>query len=302
MRTTVSIPLHASARWVDQVVANLRALAPVAHLVVSDATGVDDALDEIRRAVGDIGPEVTWLGPRDLDAGWVAHGNDLLARVATPYAMWLPHDDEVGPDWVHAAEAALDADPAAALACGTVVSVDDEPDIESPGYVLVPAADLGERDVTGRLVAAVRHVMHPSPELLGMLYRSVVRRDAVPPLPATGPDGRWADVLWALSVLASGHLAPIAATYRKRWHAGSAHRSWPDLYDDPRLRTELLPAALTGAPPEAQVTAMAHGWEEDRRRIHDQQVDLAVSRSRAASAREAALAAEVERLRAGPDL
>lgn len=300
MRTTVSIPLHASARWVDTVVANVGALVPVARVVVSDATGVDDSLDRVRAALGPAADEVTWLGPRPLAPGWVAHGNDLLARAATPFVMWLPHDDLVGADWVVRSEAALDADPAAVLACGTVTSVDDEAGIEAPGRDLVPAHDLTTRDPSLRLAAALRHVMRPEPELLGMLFRAVVRRAAAPPLPATGEvgDGVWADVLWALEVLAAGHLAPVEATYRKRWYEGSAHRDWPDLYAEPRLRLELLPAALRTAPPEAQVAALVHGWEEDRRRIHDQQTELAVSRARAAAAREAALEAEIGRLRA----
>lgn len=301
VRTTVSVPLHGSARWVDSVVANVAGLAPVARVVVSDATGVDDALDRVRAALGATADAVTWLPPRPLAPGWVAHANDLLARATTPYVMWLPHDDLVGADWVVRSEAALDADPAAALACGTVTSVDDEAGIEAPGRDLLPADDLAERDPSGRLAAALRHVMRPEPERLGMLFRAVVRRDAAPPLPVTdvAGDGVWADVLWALQVLAAGHLAPIDAVYRKRWYEGSAHRDWPDLYADPRLRLDLLPAALRSAPPEAQVAALVHGWEEDRRRLHDQQTELAVSRARAAAAREAALQAEVERLRTG---
>jgi hypothetical protein len=296
------MPLHASAMWVDTVVEDVRRLAPVARVVVSDATGLDDALDQVRAAVaGSPGvDDVVWLGPRPLEPGWVAHGNDLLARAATEYVMWLPHDDLVGPEWVLAAEGALDAEPGAALACGTVVSIDDEPGIESPGRVLVPAPDLAEPDVTLRLASALRLAMRPQPELLGMLFRSVVRRAVAPPLPATD-GGVWADVLWAVSVLAAGHLAPIDATYSKRWYAASAHRSWPDQYAEPALRLELLPAALRSAPPEAQVAALAQGWEQDRVRMLDDANELAVSRIRAASAREAALQAEVDRLRAELD-
>jgi hypothetical protein len=298
MRTTVSIPLHASAAWVDDIVENVRRLAPVARVVVSDATGVDDALDRVRAVVAGspAADQVAWLGPRALEPGWVAHCNDLLARADTELAMWLPHDDLVGPEWVLAAEAALDAHPGAVMACGTVVSIDHEPDIEAPGHVLVPAADLADPDVARRLAAALRHVMRPQPELLGMLFRSVVRRSAVPSLPATD-GGVWADVLWALSCLAGGHLVPIDATYRKRWYGSSEHRAWPDLYAEPRLRLELLPDALRGAPPEAQVAALAHGWEQDRERMRVDANELAVSRIRAASAREAALQAELDRLR-----
>jgi hypothetical protein len=302
VRTTVSIPLHASATWVETVVEDVRQLAPVARVVVSDATGLDDALERVRAAVaGSAGADdVVWLGPRPLEPGWVAHGNDLLARVTTDYAMWLPHDDLVGPDWVVAAEAALDADPGAALASGTVVSIDDEPGIESPGHVLVPADDLAEPDVALRLASALRHVMRPQPELLGMLFRAVVRRATAPPLPAT-EDGVWADVLWAVSALAAGHLAPIDATYSKRWYPTSAHRAWPDMYAEPGLRLDVLPRALQAAPPDARVAALAAGWEQDRLRIEAEATELAVSRARAAAAREAALQAEVDRLRAGTD-
>ena len=121
--------------------------------------------------------------------------------------------------------------------------------------------------------------MRPQPELLGMLFRAVVRRASAPPLPAT-EGGVWADVLWAVSVLAAGHLAPIDATYSKRWYASSAHRSWPDMYADPRLRLELLPRALQAAPPDARVAALAAGWEQDRLRIEGEATELAVCRAR----------------------
>ena len=89
MRTTVSIPLHASATWIDTVVEDVRQLAPVARVVVSDATGLDDALDRVRAAVAESAgaDDVVWLGPRPLEPGWVAHANDLLARATTDYVM-----------------------------------------------------------------------------------------------------------------------------------------------------------------------------------------------------------------------
>ena len=96
MRTTVLIPLHRSEPWFEVVSRNLRTLAPVANLVVSDATGSDDTWERLRARHADL--PITWLGTRPLEPGWVAHCNDLLARTDTELAMWLPHDDDLTAD------------------------------------------------------------------------------------------------------------------------------------------------------------------------------------------------------------
>ena len=68
----------------------------------------------------------------------------------------------------------------------------------------------------------------------------------------------------------------------------------------PGLRLELLPRALQAAPPDARVAALAAGWEQDRLRIEAEATELAVRRARAAAAREAALQADIDRVRTDP--
>jgi hypothetical protein len=84
-RTTVAIPLHASARWFDVIGANLDRLAGHARLVVSDPTGLDDTLSRLRigrEHVDGIEWRTTATAP-----GWVAHCNALLAEATTEYFM-----------------------------------------------------------------------------------------------------------------------------------------------------------------------------------------------------------------------
>ncbi len=183
-RTTVSIPLHASAPWVDVVVGNVERLAGVARVVVSDATGADDALERVRDAVG-TRPGVEFLGPRSLAAGWVAHSNDLLSRASTPYVMWLPHDDDIDADWVVAAERELDAHPDAVLAVGAVGSVVDRDGmVEHSGRIELDPRLTGG-DAGTRMLAGGLEWLGGRGCPLGLLFRSVARREAAVPLPTT---------------------------------------------------------------------------------------------------------------------
>lgn len=240
MKTTVLIPLHASRPWRDGLIALITELRDHAALVISDATGVDDTLDHLRRAVGE-GPEIRWRGPRPLPPGWRSHANDLLSSVTTPYAMLLSHDDRVGPDWIAAAEAALDEHPNLVGACGSIEPLGDDP-LADLHHLAVPSY-VTESDAHARLLAALGGLLTRGPTELGTLYRSVLRASTMPLLPPGLHADEWSDVLWALRLLERGPLARIDARYGKTWHAASTHAQWPEWPgDSPSLRRRIIEA------------------------------------------------------------
>jgi len=144
--------------------------------------------------------------------------------------MWLPHDDEIGADWIDAGERTLDARPDAAAACGRLVP---SPNSEEAMHVaLKPDPVLGSHVRVRRLARALALVERGDPALLGLLFRSVLRHDRVPPLPERDEHGSWSDIMWALTLLGRGAAVPMSAGYAKTWHATSAVQQWRDARDD----------------------------------------------------------------------
>ncbi len=229
MRTTVLIPLHRSAPWRPMVEANIARLHEHCRIVVSDAHEHDDTLALVREHVADLS-NVTTVGARALAPGWVTHVNDLMARAETEFAMWLPHDDEIGPEWILDAERALDRRPDAAIACGHLESSShSDPDLAAS---LAADSVLASRSRIRRLSRAIAHIEHGDPALLGMLFRGVMRRALVPPMPERDEHGSWSDIFWALRLLTRGAAVPTTARYEKTWHRTSTVQQWTDARDD----------------------------------------------------------------------
>lgn len=261
MRTTVSIPLHASARWYDVICGNLDRLAGVARVVVSDPTGLDDTWERLRtRFAGR--PDIVWRGACSIPTGWVAHCNALLEETETEFAMWLPHDDEVTAAWITEAETALTDRPRCALACGHIVAMSGSG--ESSPERIDPDPRFADEDVSARLDAVLSSVGEAAHGSVGVLFRSVVRSDRAVALPQIDSRGTWADQLWAVTMLARGPVAITDATYRKRWHPDSVHASWTSLAEDHALRSRHLPEALTlAADPATTLPAMGRAWQRE---------------------------------------
>lgn len=114
---TVAIPLHGSARWVENVVANVRALPPlVTEVLISDQTCLDDAADRIREHLAD--DARVRVRARPAGFGFVEHYQWLLEEASGELFMWMPHDDIFEPAWVPTLVAALAEHPRAWLAFG----------------------------------------------------------------------------------------------------------------------------------------------------------------------------------------
>ena len=267
-RVTVAVPLHRAGAWIESVERSVRALGGSAHVIVSDATGEDDALEVLRgRLAGSA--DCDFVGPRAIAAGWVAHCNDLLRRAATPYFMWLPQDDAVDRAWVDEGAALLDGDPGAVLAYGEIHAHDGgvldavEPIPVEPRFAA--------RDPIERVAAAVA-AMATDGRLIGAPFRGVFRREGAPLLPDTGPDGRWADQLWAASLLAHGRFEAIpSGRYWKTWREDATHRAWVPLDSDGDFVEAVDRHVLRALPAAMRDTAARVLWQAD----HAAQVDRA---------------------------
>lgn len=257
-RTTVAIPLHASAPWLAVVEGNIRRLASYARIVVSDASGADDALEHLRQQCADV-PGIVWR-TTPAPPGWIGHCNTLLSEARSEFFMWLPHDDDVSADWIAEAERALDADPSAVLAVGVVEAY--TADGRFATFEIDPRTL--DADLECRLAGVADHWVNGDLSSLGAAFRGVFRREVAPPLPQLDDLGSWGDLLWAGEFLKRGRFAAIESRYLKRYHSGNTHPSWVKLREDPRLRSQVIPELLAAVSPEVALRAACHVWEKER--------------------------------------
>jgi hypothetical protein len=256
------VPLHRSAEWFDVVVGNVERLAPVASVVLSDATGEDDTLERLRRTFSGL-DRVTFLGPRAVESGWVAHSNDLAARAVTPYAMWLPHDDEIDASWITESEEVLDARPEVVATLGDVTGI-YEPGGKPSYWTHVLEPGFTSTIDVDRCVSAVRTAVMGDASNLGALFRVVFRTNSVPLLPRSLERDEWADVLWAVRLLTLGPISRLpSARYRKRFYAGNTHGTWRDIRSVQTFRSRDILDALAGLRPAEALRVVAEVWSEE---------------------------------------
>jgi len=120
--TTVAIPMHASERFVDVISANIAALPDDVEIILSDHTRVDDAIERLRELHGD-DHRIRFVRESD-GIGIIDHYNRLLREANGDYFMWMPHDDTFPPEYVPLLRAALDSNPDANLAFGSLRPID----------------------------------------------------------------------------------------------------------------------------------------------------------------------------------
>jgi glycosyltransferase involved in cell wall biosynthesis len=131
--------------------------------------------------------------PRRL--GWVAHVNRLLERVSTRYFLLLYHDDTITPEYVERAVAALDANPAAAVAHGAIRYHGLRDDV------------LATASIRGEPVDRVREFLRRGPTAAELGQRGVVRSTVLQSgahFRSRRSDGMFANTLWSLELLLSG--------------------------------------------------------------------------------------------------
>lgn len=289
-RTTALIPLHRAEAWVDVVERNARELSRVADVVISDADEIDGTLAQLRDRLADL-DTVRFVGARPGVTGWVQHCNELQGRVQTEFHMWLPQDDEVDARWVTEAEAALDADPEAGLACGAVVEHAESALLGGGQRIRLEVPEWATRRTSiERRTAMAGAILHDHTADLGIFFRAVQRTDGAQPLPSIEGDVH-ADAVWAAHALCRTHAAPLAAIYRKRWHADSEHASWGALTEE---RPALIAAVSVCAAGDEAHEVREALMEAVADRLDELKTEALLAHIEAATARLAAEAAQRE--------
>lgn len=264
-RTTVLIPLHRAERWIETIEGNIARLRGVASIVVSDPEP-SPTLERLA-AVFAADPTVTVVGERPLAPGWVAHCDDLRARVSTEFFAWLPQDDEIDAAWVLEGERALDAHPDAVLAVGALAhwTADDVGRwVEQTGLERVVLLEaFGSSAVEDRISAALRVAADADRTPLGLAFRGVQRRSLSEPLEDSWGDAQ-ADDRWAIRGLVRGPFVHLPdAVYRKRYHSGGAHESWGDARDRGSWLAQEVPSSLAALEADRARDLIARAWSEE---------------------------------------
>jgi hypothetical protein len=256
-RLTIAIPLHGAERWLDGIIETVGKAPDWSRVVISDASGLDDAPGRLRNHFGG-NPRVEVI-ERGVTLDWCSHLNLMLGEASSEYFCWMPQDDLIRPDrYFELLTGALDRDPTAVLAFPTL-------------WARMTKGRLRRREVGEAPIPAPRRLSgagRPQDAALAMLplrggwnpgfaWRGVFRREIARPLPVTTGA---ADVTWAFSMALAGRLLEVPdAAYLKRFHRGSAHRGMrlergsreQELY---RAEVE---ARLADDPPELERVARA---------------------------------------------
>jgi hypothetical protein len=253
MQITVAIALHASSRWVDTIVANVRALPPlVTEVIVSDRSCVDDAARQVRARLAD-DPRVRVIAEAS-GWGWERHYQWLIEQARGEFFMWMPHDDYFPSDWVPCLAETLQAHPHAWLAFGRIelVEIDGRTPTALPDMNVYAPGPVTTRQAVDALIAA----------RMGVPFRGLCRRQPILDAGIRMRAWRWyrgADQLWNLAVAVRGGMVhDPRTTTRKRMFAESLSagfrtpawgRTWHGLRQIPlggtahaRLRLRLVAA------------------------------------------------------------
>jgi hypothetical protein len=223
-RLTIGIPLHRSRPFIDVVSANIDAVdRRDVEILLSDRTGLDDALEELaarHRTNGRVIPLWAVDG-----SNWVEHCNALLRQARGTYFCWMPHDDDFPRGWVDTLLGYLEGEPDLLMAFGhmeRVVIGETRPDIlRNPHPPIGTGCDTWTVDDAIAVLGRWRG---------GYAFRGMFRRDVVVAhglfLPRTR-DTVDADLAWVFGMALLGRLRYVPeVACRKRYYAGSEHRTW----------------------------------------------------------------------------
>lgn len=219
-RLTVAIPLYHATPWQQNVAENIRRIPAGTRIILSDEISSDDSAQQIAAQFSD-DPRIE-LRMRNGQRGWREHFNALIAENDSEFFSLLPQDDLVEPGYYEKLVAALDANPHAGLAFGSLVAA-------------------GKRSRQQKLVSAPFPLGHSTPWLeaillqrywnmnLGIAFRGVIRRGVLGPIHPT-PADEYADLMWVFGMALKAFMVEVpGAVYLKRYYAANTHGHWQPL-------------------------------------------------------------------------
>lgn len=267
-RVSVAIPLYRSARFVDNVSANIESMPPEVEILVSDRHHLDDALDRLeKRHGGD--RRLRFLRHRD-GKDWIDHINDLLRVARGEYWRLMPHDDFSSGEALGVLIRCLDEHPETLLAYGPTTAVDlDGNRLRERDHLHPHPIDNEDPWILGLALDTVWRG-HFSGAFKGLLRRrEVLERELWirRTLGTVHAERAW---LAALALIGRFRFVPDAV-YLKRFHGHNTHASWrPGVVHDLSVYRVLL-AYLRNLVPKRDlyraargylgwITAMRRGW------------------------------------------
>lgn len=216
---TVAIPLHASAKWVDNVVSNVRRLpARVTEILISDQTCIDDAAEQVRLLLCDDPRVKIYADPRGMQ--FHEHYQFLLEQASGTYFMWMPHDDIFEASWVPTLAKALDQHPEVWLAFGQLkyMQMDERTIIFNSPFAF--------KSGTLSVITSIRLLISKRSAIAfkGLFRREKVLSAGIKMDPATSLVP--IDIEWVFTVALHGKLfLDKSTTILKRLHPDNTHKT-----------------------------------------------------------------------------
>lgn len=217
---SVAIPLYKSLRFLDIIIANIKAIDyPNVEIIISDRHCADNAIEILEERFKEDARCKFYKATDQIN--WPEHYNLLLQLATGQYFCWMPHDDSYPADYISKLVTCLEENPETLLAYGKMQTIDlNSQQIENNFLHELP---VGVNDPWTMLVAinllAFQH--------LETAFRGVFRREAVigaqhfirPTGRTVGCDTYW---LFGLALLGRLQYVP-SCNCRKRFYGDSTH-------------------------------------------------------------------------------
>lgn len=220
---SVAIPLYQSARFIDNIVANINLIDfSRVEIIVSDRHGLDDAIDQLSEKFRDDSRFRFYSFSDGLN--WVEHYNILLKSARGKYFLWMPHDDVYEVCYIPKLVGVLEENPSVILAFGRIDTV-VERNYDDHGFVFVPPPISANKPWT--ILTALKLLIFWN---YGIAIRGVFRRDIVVKSrlfirPTHGLIG--SDVWWGFGLSLVGRFQYVEhCACTKRFYRTSTHANW----------------------------------------------------------------------------
>lgn len=194
---------------------NIQCLPADVRIILSDEVSSDDTAQQIAaKFVNDSRIQVRM---RNGLPGWREHCNALIRENQTEFFSLLPQDDLIEPGYYEKLLGALQENPDAGLAFGTLIAVRSGFEREK---LAPPPFPLGTSKPWIEAIMLERYWC------IGIAFRGVIRREMLRPMSPT-PGDRQADFIWVFGMALTGFLLEVPdAVYTKHYYKGSTSDGW----------------------------------------------------------------------------
>ena len=222
-RVSVAIPLFRSARFVDNVSANVEEMPEDVEILISDRHGHDDAIDQLEtRHRGD--SRLRFLRSTNGE-NWVGHLNVLLREARGEYWRFQPHDDFCARDSHAALVSCLEEHPETVLTYGPTQAVDLDGEALPEKHDLEPHPIYNDDAWRLGLLLDSLDRGHFNGSFKGLIRRSEVVKRGL--WIRQTHEAIYAERIWLSALGLVGRFRFVqGATYEKRYYSGSTSSYW----------------------------------------------------------------------------